>query len=220
MSNDSNIFERLFKQQATIGKLLLDGARDPHAVAALLQSIIDAGATTPAPSAKFTLLYDLGYIEVPAVYEFDTALASFKKVNREKFYYYNTVINDANFNNPSRILKAGDRLRVRAFHQTAPGTTTSTERMDFLRAQLGNVFIGAQGAALVFEQKRAELPKGRWYASLDEAGRLHQDADLDRWVPGVRASADGGFWFRLGNFGDPCVQFSAFLCFCDESLIA
>ena len=220
MSSDNEILARLFKQQATIGKLVLDGARDPNAVAALLQSIIDTAATTPAPSAKFALLCDLGYIEVPVGYEFDTALKSFRKVNRKKFYYYNDDISDANFNNPSRVLKAGDRLRVRAFHQTAAGTTTSIERMDFLRAQSGNVFVGAQGAALVFEQKCAELPKGKWYASFDEADRLYEGAGLRCRVPGVGASTDGGFRFDLGGFGSPWDRGNAFLCFCDESLSA
>lgn len=220
MSSDNEILARLFKQQATIGKLVLDGARDPNAVAALLQSIIDTAATTPAPSAKFALLCDLGYIEVPVGYEFDTALKSFRKVNRKKFYYYNDAISDANFNNPSRVQKAGDRLRVRAFHQTAAGATTSTERMDFLRAQSGNVFVGAQGAALVFEQKRAELPKGKWYAAFDEEDRLHLDTDRRRRVPGVGARTDGDFYFHLGYFGRPWNRNGAFLCFCDESLVA
>lgn len=216
MSNDTEILARLFKQQATIGKLLLDGARDPYAVAALLQSIID----TKMESEKFELLCDLGYIEVPAGYEFDTALASFEKANRKKFYSYNDDITDANFSNPSRVVKAGDRLLVRAFHQTAAGTTTSTERVDFLRALPGNVFVGAQGAALVFEQKRAKLPKGKWYASFDEKDRLYEDAGHHGRVPHVNADTGGDFEFDLGRLVRPWYQDNAFLCFCDESLVA
>jgi len=39
MSND-NVFEKLWKQQASINKLILDGKRDPEEVSRVLQAII------------------------------------------------------------------------------------------------------------------------------------------------------------------------------------
>lgn len=187
-----------------------------QAKADFLSSTVKA---SPAEPEKFALLADLGVIVVPEGYDHATSLASFKEANRKKFYYYNDDISDANFPNPSRILKAGDRLRVRAFHQTARGETSSAERMDFLRDQQA-VFTGAQGAGLVFEQKRAELPKGKWYTSFDEADRLYEDADLKRRVPDVVARSSGDFGFDLGGLGDPWRQLNAFLCFCDEPSVA
>lgn len=173
----------------------------------------------PVEPEKFTLLRDLGVVVVPEGYDHFTALTTFKQQNRSNFYSYNDSITDANFHNPSRILKAGDRLRVKVFQQIVAGETSSVERMEFLRTEKA-IFTGAQGAALVFEQKRDQLPKGKWYASFDEADRLWQDADLDRRVPRVGASSGGGFEFGLGGFGYPWDQRNAFLCFCDEFLDA
>jgi hypothetical protein len=40
-SGENNIYETLWKQQATVNKLILDGKRDPYGVSRILQSIID-----------------------------------------------------------------------------------------------------------------------------------------------------------------------------------
>lgn len=163
---------------------------------------------------KFGLLVDLGIMTVPADYVHATQLTTFgEKKSRKRFYYYNDAITDANFPNPTRVLKPGDKLRVRAFQQIIEGTTTSEERMAFLATQKA-IHTGAQGASLVFEQMRAKLPKGKWYASFDEKERLLY-ADGYHRVPGVDAGSDGAFGFDLGRFEYVWCQFSAFLCFCD-----
>ncbi|MEK7150673.1 MAG: hypothetical protein AAB783_00535 [Patescibacteria group bacterium] len=169
----------------------------------------------PAESTeKFGLLVDLGIITVPDDYDHATRLSSFGRKNRKKFYYYNDAITDANFPNPSRILKPGEKFRVRAFKQIVPGTTTSEERIAFLATQ-GAIHTGAQGVSLVFDQKRDQLAKGYWYASFDEPKRLWEDADGNHGVPSVDADSDGGFRFGLGDFGDVWDDDSAFLCLCD-----
>ena len=109
---------------------------------------------------KFALLVDLGIITVPEGYDHATHLSAFRKEHYEKFYDYNDDINDANFSRPSRILKPGDKLRVRVFEQVVGGATTSEERRAFLAAQKA-IRTGAQGASLVVEQKRSQLPEGR-----------------------------------------------------------
>ena len=168
---------------------------------------------------KFALLADLGTITVPPDYVHATRLASFAANNRAKFAYHNDNLTDANFPNPSRILKPGDRLHVRAFKQIVRGTTTSQERMAFLATQ-NTVHVGAQGASLAFEQKRDQLPKGFWYCSFDEKERLWTDADGDHGVPYVFALSGGGFDFGLGDFERDWYGYGALLCFCDlpESL--
>jgi hypothetical protein len=163
---------------------------------------------------KFGLLVDLGIITVPDDYVHESRLAKFDKENRKKFYCYNEAITDKNYPNPTRILKPGDQLRVRAFKQSASGTTTSEERMAFLETQKA-VHTGAQGASLVFEQKRDQLPKGKWYASFDEKDCLWKDADGNHRVPDVDCSSDGIFGFDLGYFGSVWDDDDAFLCFCD-----
>ncbi len=167
------------------------------------------------PTVKFDLLADLGTITVPKDYVHGTRLDTFMEKNRKKFYDVNKNITDANFPNPTRILKPGDKLRVRAFKQIVPGTTTSEERMAFLATQKA-VHTGAQGASLVFEQKRDQLPKGYWYASFDEKERLWEDADGCRRVPSVCAGSGGGFYWDLGSLEKVWDVGHAFLCFCDE----
>ena len=168
---------------------------------------------------KFALLVDLGFITVPGDYNHANRLAAFGKQNRKKFYYYNDNIIDENFPNPSRILKPGDKLGVRVFKQIVGGTTTSKERMEFLATQKA-VYTGAQGASIVFEQKRDQLPKGKRYASFDEKDRLWKDAGGDRTVPSVHRHSVGDFKFDLGYFEDDWGGGSCLLCFCDLSSVA
>jgi hypothetical protein len=173
--------------------------------------------TAPAePTEKFALLVDLGIITVPDDYLHDKRLTKFGKQNRKKFYYYNDDITDKNFPNPTRVLKPGDKLRVRVFKQVVGGATTSSEdRMAFLATQKA-IHTGAQGASLVFDQKRDQLPKGKWYASFDRKNRLLADAGGNHGVPRLyRGHSDGALVFDLGRFESVRDVDAAFLCFCD-----
>lgn len=212
--SSGNEFERLWRVQATVNKLVLDGKRDPEKVADALQALIDEKSAVAELTEKFALLVDLGIITVPKGYVHANRLASFRQENHGWFYGYNDAITDANFPKPSRILKPGDKLQVCAWKQVVPGTTTSEERMAFL-ATLKSHHTGAQGVSIVFEQKCDQLPKGYWYASFDERGRLWKDADCDHRVPCVSAYSDGDFFFYLGSFESPWNDRNACLSFCD-----
>lgn len=170
----------------------------------------------PKPAEKFALLVDLGIITVPDDYVHDKRLTTFGKQNRKKFYCYNDEITDKNFPNPTRVLKPGDKLRVRALKQVVGGMTTSEERMAFLATQKA-IHTGAQGASLVFDQKRDQLPKGKWYASFDEKDRLWADADGDHRVPFVDCDSGGAFEFDLGRFEGVWNDDGAFLCITDAN---
>jgi len=171
------------------------------------------------PTEKFGLLVDLGIITVPADYDHMSQLSSFKSNNRYRFYSYNHDITDVNFWNPTRILKPGDRLWVRAHKQIILGTTTSRERLAFLES-LGSHHTGAQGASLVFEQKRDQLPKGYWYVSFDEKYRLWEDEQDRHMLPAIHVNSHGVFSFLLSDFERPWRDFSrAFLSFCDEPVL-
>lgn len=211
MSNGTQL-ERLWKLQAQVNNLVLDGKRDPGEVANTLQKILEQ------KREKFALIVDLGIITVPDDYNHRTALAMCLKKNRKMFYGANEKITDANFTNPTRILKAGDQLRVRAYgHVKAGMTTTPGQRMVFLREK-NSVFTGAQGVFLVFEQKRDQLPNGKWYASFDEPERLCVGADGSHWVPMVRVSYGVSYSFGLGCFEDVWHDNDAFFSFSDVSL--
>lgn len=151
---------------------------------------------------KFALLVDLGIITVSHDYVHETCLSTFREQDHGGWFCgCDENIADANYPNPSRILKAGDKLRVCAFEQIVDGTTTSQERMAFLEEkQSKNVYVGAQGAALVLEQKRFNLPMGKWYASFDQPDRLWEDPGGNHMVPLVNAVFAGHFALQLGDF--------------------
>lgn len=158
---------------------------------------------------KFVPLVDLGVVTVPE----DPRLATFNRENRRRFFHYEEAITDVNFSNPTRILKPGDKLEVRAFRQVAPGTTTTEERLEFCQRQKGNVFVGAQGATLVFEQKRNQLPRGLWYGFFDRRERLWKDARGCCGVPNLVVLRSGDFDFDLECFERPRGDGYAFFCF-------
>ena len=173
--------------------------------------------TAPAkPTEKFALLVDLGVITVPDDYVHAKRLDSFKVWNKKKFEWgYNKNLVDANFPNPSRILKPGDKLRVRVWQQVVGGMTTSEERMAFLATQKA-IHTGAQGASLVLEQKCNQLPKGKWYVSFDEKERLWRNTDGHHRVPYVDRYSVDDFRFYLGYFENDWFDGCCLLCFCDE----
>lgn len=160
-----------------------------------LPSAIARGFVVPG---KFGLLADLGIITVPADYVLVTEFTGM------------------NFPNPTRVLKPGDQLWVRAHKQIVRGTTTSEERLALL-ATLNSHLVGAQGIEIV-EPKRSQLPKGYWYSSFDEKERLPLDAGRRRRVPGVNRRFDRGFDRDLGRFEDVWDVSVAILSFCDPAL--
>lgn len=209
-------------------KRFVSGGVDPCGVNATIKHISDGAIITnsrevvvasPKPKKeKFRLFADLGIITIPEGYTHETRLGSFKdKYHKEEvksFYFNNEAITDFNFPKPSRILKSGDKLWVRAFEQVTSGITTNIERMKFLDAQ-NAIYTGAQGISHVWEQKRHQLTKGKWYVSYDKEENLWQDPDGDHWVPRVCAHTGGGFHFDLGYFEDDWDSDCVLLCFCD-----
>ena len=183
--------------------------------AAISRGFILPSAEPVVQVEKFALLVDLGIITVPKGYVHDTRLTMFSEKNKKKFYSYDDNITDENFSHPTRILKPGDKLHARVFQQVVSGTTTSEERLAFLATQKA-IYTGAQGASLVFDQKRNQLPKGKWYSSFDKPDRLWEDADGNHRVPNVNAHSGGDFDFDLGNFENVWHDNLAFLCFSDE----
>jgi len=153
-------------------------------------------------------------ITVPDDYANDTHLGSFKEQYAKAFYYYNDDINDENFGKATIKLTPGRKFAVKIFRQTIPGGTTSEERMGFLHSQ-GAVFTGAQGASLVFEQKRDELPKGFAYVSFDKKEALWRDSDGNHRVPYLGRFSDGAWDFDLGRFERGWDVGHCLLCFCD-----
>jgi len=178
-----------------------------------LKEILNKALTSEARSDCFELIQTIE-ITVPTDYVHGTRLSSFKKQHAEKFYYYNDDITDKNFSKATTKLTPGQKFAVKIFRQIVSGRTTSEERMEFLRSQ-GAIFTGAQGASLVFEQKRDELPKDFAYVSFDEKEALWKDSDGHRRVPYLCRHSDGDWNFDLGYFGHDWDDDYCLLCFCD-----
>jgi hypothetical protein len=85
--------------------------------------------------------------------------------------------------------------------------------MEFLATQ-NAIHTGAQGASLVFEQLRDELPKGYWYTSFDYKAALWADA-AGHGVPILDAHSADAFGLRLGRFHNRWRDVDITLCFCD-----
>lgn len=154
------------------------------------------------------LIVDLGIITVPTNYEHSTCLARFAKSNGWQFKVYHSDIKDENFQEPSYVLEPGDRLWVRAF-KTAK---THEECMDFLTSQ-NAVFPSAQGAALLWEQKGDQLPKGWGYFSCDKEERLFS---AGAWHKALRIDvySDDNIHFHLRDVGRGRHESDAILCIC------
>jgi len=182
------------------------------------EKLIDDNTGTGPPvsivlTRRFMLLVDLGIITVPEGYVHATKLASFKEVNLNEFSGYNDDFTDANFGNTTTQLVVGRKLQVRAWVNVS-GKSTYEERMEFLASQ-DSIYTGAQGLSLVFEQKRGQLKRGFWYASLDNEEALWKGICKRRRVPEMCLSDDGRFTLTLGNICDPYRKDRAFFSFHD-----
>ena len=168
-----------------------------------------SGVSRSDPRFKLVKTLD---ILVPADYVHATRLTSFAEAHRSEFYYYDSNLTDQNFGRATTQLKPGQRFKVDVFQ--IKETVTSENCMVFLHSQKA-LLVGAQGASIVYEQERKELPKNRGYISFDEKENLWQDADGRHRVPHIDAHSGGAFYFRLGYFGDPWRDVCCLLSFRD-----
>ena len=156
-------------------------------------------------------------VTVPEGYDHATRLDTFRAAHQNKknkeFYFYNDAITDANFAAKATTkLTAGRKFHVKVFGITE--RVTSEDCLAKLRSEKA-VLVGAQGASLAYEQKKAELPKGKWAISFDEKKVLWRGPGGYHRVPIVSASSDGVFDFGLGYFERDWVSGGVLLCFCD-----
>lgn len=137
---------------------------------------------------KFELHLDLGIITVPKGYDNKTQLSSFKRKydrnlpdwNREEQPY-------GKFSKPSRVLIPGERLRVYAWKVIGDKIATPEECMIFL-AEKKSLQVGAQGASLVYEQKRRRLIEDFEYVSF---GNLCRNSDNEPMIQGLYVDPEG-----------------------------
>lgn len=157
-------------------------------------------------------------VTVPEGYNHATRLDTFRAAHQnhtnKEFYFYNDATTDANYAEKATTkLTAGRKFTVKMFG--IKKTVTSDDCLKKLRAE-NAVLVGAQGASLAYEQKKDELPKGKWSVSFDEKDSLWRDPGGRHGVPYVPAYSGGVFDFDLGGFEDGWGSGYVLLCFCDK----
>jgi hypothetical protein len=154
-------------------------------------------------------------VTVPEGYDHDTRLTTFGTPERRKeFYYYHEGLTDANFaEKATSKLIGGRKFAVKIFGIKKDQVVTSEDCLAQIK-RVNGILTGAQGASLVYEQKKAELPKGKYYVSFDEKEALPVLGGY-HGVPCVDANSDGAFEFNLGYFEHDWLDDRCLLCFCD-----
>mgnify|MGYP001598746082 CR=1 FL=1 len=146
---------------------------------------------------------------VPKSYNHATQLDSFRREHPENLSYYDRLITDENFGRATTKLAPGQRFEVEIFQIME--IVTSNDCMRFLRAKKA-ILTGAQGASLVWQEKKEELPLDKWHASFDEKEALLVTNGSHR-LPFIRHYSDGSREFVLGCFERDWGGSSCLLCF-------
>jgi hypothetical protein len=176
-----------------------------------LESFLNQPKTEKTEPRRFRLLKDLGIVEWRPEYDLDR----FKKDRESEFHYYNEDFTNANFPNPSRVPKPGDKFRVQLHEQVVDGTTSSEERLAYLKSQPGAILFGANGLPMLYDQKRTDLPKGKAYLSFDEKEKLPFLGGF-HGVPCLFAFYDGDFDLSLCNLESGWDQNDVLVSFSDS----
>ena len=166
----------------------------------------------PATDDRFEFIKEFKFI-VPTDYDHVTQLATFSEKYKKGFYSYSENITDINFAKATNKLVPGKIYTVKIFG--IKQTIQSQDGLDLIASQKG-ILVGAQGASLVYQLAKDELPKGKWYVSFDEKDSLWVDSDGDHRVPRVNHHLDGDFLFGLGYFEYEWDPAHCVLCFCDS----
>jgi hypothetical protein len=174
-------------------------------IAALTSGCVGNGRNVLEYPKKYLEQVEVWEITIPANYVRDTRLDWFSTTYRDSFHFYSTRINEKNF--PGAIIgfESGQKILVRVFRLKKPVSTNGC--LVFLRNH-GAILTGAQGATLVWEQKREQVPKGFCYLSFDAALSDYKERPvLERCSDGIfkfRAVSSEFFW----SAGDRLLCFS------------
>lgn len=164
----------------------------------------------PRPRVEFSLLRDLGIIQVPEGYAPDTYMSSFRERHRPDFVsMFKQQADTFLTEHATRILRAGERFRVRIFAQDHGEMTTSEERVAFLQGH-GAVYLGACGLMLLWEQKRDVLPRNMWHTSFEGSVKCIN-------VAGIRRDGGDQNFFSQASLYDRWTEDYALVCFTDAS---
>lgn len=165
---------------------------------------------------KFSLMLEFK-ITIPADYQHTGHLNRFYKNNNKDFYFYNDDITDEKFGTVSHELIPGKTYLVKIWLINEDMRVSSAEILSLLVAN--NAYLtGAHGVSILWQEKKDELPKRKWYIGMDKKENLPLAYGY-ALVPNIHCYSDGDFRFNLGRFeydwdGGYCV---IGFCDCEES---
>lgn len=159
----------------------------------------------------FTLLKAFSLV-VPDDYDHANRLDTFVEKHRKWVYCLDANITDANLRSLATTkLIPGSRFVVKVF--LINETVAFQECLAFLKGE-NAILLGTQGASLVFEHARGELPDNSWCVSLDEENALWRDAEDESRVSRIDCYGIYGYDFGLGLYRDGADDGDCLLCFC------
>ncbi len=147
-------------------------------------------------------------ILVPIKFQPNFELFTFREKHREDFRYIHEVFDSA-FPEPSHVLVPGNMYTADFVSILSP--VNSTICMDY-HQQLGGLYVGAPGAALLYEKAKHELIKGRWATFFDDPNHLYKLSG-QRLLPSLYAHSKGKYIFNLSNFQELFGRKSYLICF-------
>ena len=163
---------------------------------------------------RFTLLKSFPLI-VPVNYVHDTQLTKFREANHNKFTLYNNDITDQNFSKVTTKLVPGRKFNVKIFAINIGKYVSSKGCLIFLRKQKA-VFVGTQGASLIWQKKKEKLPINKWSISFDEKKALWKEPrGYFEMLPCVDRFSAYDWRFHLVLFRSYWSDNDCLICFCD-----
>jgi hypothetical protein len=192
------------------GKLarMIIESKDNGIAKSMIAAIIEKQAED---NPRFELIKEFK-MRVPSTYDHASQLDTFCEAHIGEFFHYDSDITDAHFMCASRKLIPGKTYIVKIFDLKE--MMSSLECLAFL-ALYNAVLAGAQGIALVYQEKKDELPVGKMTISLDEEDALWTDPDGHRRVPRMYHLFGDRYMFGLNHFEDSWGGNCCLLCLCD-----
>lgn len=192
-------------------ELSKEQAKEILKVGNLLQADLKASLISHSINERcFVEVADLGTIIVSGDYVHGNQLGM---LNRSDFDIFSKTINDSIFSSPSRILKPGDKIWVRIFMQVGNGA--NSEKVSAFLKSKDAFHLGAQGISLVWREKRALLPKGHIYFSLDIKEKLPKDSSGEHMIPMLSVCSEGDYGFDVVYYDHVILHGRCFFCFTD-----
>lgn len=135
-----------------------------------------------------------------------TKIKSIEELTKNGYYYVNNNITNNNFPAP-------ESFETEAYRFIPLEKYASSEECLKIIKKAGCRPSTIHELALLKENHPEEFVRGKWHLAI---GSVWTDAVGRRKVPGVLASADGDFMFRLGDWDGGWFAGLVLVCFCDK----